>query len=143
MTMKLLLLTSIFFFSILTSFNSIHFHFIEFIFFTIFNSTQIYSFSLRIFYFQPSDSFRKVANSVDVKHDFRINAKLKDELKIRSATGTPKPATIDLNDIFISVKTTKSNHNTRLDLILNTWQQLAKEQVSFEWFNFIFFCNLQ
>ncbi len=50
-------------------------------------------------------------------------------MKIRSATATPKPPTIELNDIFISVKTTKSNHNNRLDLILNTWQQLAKEQV--------------
>lgn len=76
----------------------------------------------------------RVANTVDVKHDFRI--KPKDELKIRSATATPKPPTIELNDIFISVKTTKSNHNNRLDLILNTWQQLAKEQVSFfELFN--------
>ncbi|KAJ6642533.1 Fringe glycosyltransferase [Pseudolycoriella hygida] len=80
-----------------------------------------------------NDSFRldgRVANSVDVKHDFRNNTdiKPKDETKIRSATATPKPPTIELNDIFISVKTTKSNHNSRLDLILNTWQQLAKEQ---------------
>ncbi|XP_037044532.1 fringe glycosyltransferase-like [Bradysia coprophila] len=82
-----------------------------------------------------SDSFRRVANTVDVKHDFRIktNIKPKDELKIRSAatSATPKPPTIELNDIFISVKTTKSNHNNRLDLILNTWHQLAKEQTWF------------
>lgn len=71
----------------------------------------------------------RVANIVDVKHDFKTNIKPKDELKIRAATATPKPPTIELNDIFISVKTTKSNHNNRLDLILNTWQQLAKEQV--------------
>lgn len=86
----------------------------------------------------------RVANTVDVKHDFRIktNIQSKDESKIRSATATPKPPTIELNDIFISVKTTKSNHNNRLDLILNTWQQLAKEQVSSELFNCLIYNGL-
>ena len=39
--------------------------------------------------------------------------------------------TIDtsLSDIFISVKTTKKFHSTRLDIILKTWFNLAKEQV--------------
>lgn len=55
----------------------------------------------------------------------------------RPATATPKPPTTSLNDIFISVKTTKQNHDNRLELILNTWQQLAKQQVSF--FSTIFF----
>lgn len=36
---------------------------------------------------------------------------------------------ITLDDIFISVKTTKHYQNTRLPLILKTWFQLAKEQV--------------
>lgn len=49
--------------------------------------------------------------------------------KLRAATATPKPPTTSLNDIFISVKTTKQNHDNRLELILNTWQQLAKQQV--------------
>lgn len=47
-----------------------------------------------------------------------------------SVTGTPKPATTNLNDIFITVKTTKLYHDTRLALIIKTWFQLAKEQVS-------------
>lgn len=47
-----------------------------------------------------------------------------------SVTATPKPATINLNDIFITVKTTKLYHNTRLALIIKTWFQLAKDQVS-------------
>ena len=34
-----------------------------------------------------------------------------------------------LKDIFISVKTTKSFHKTRLDLIIKTWFNLAKDQV--------------
>lgn len=55
-----------------------------------------------------------------------------------SVTGTPKPATTNLNDIFITVKTTKLYHDTRLALIIKTWFQLAKDQVSFILFNFYF-----
>lgn len=47
-----------------------------------------------------------------------------------SVTGTPKPATTNLNDVFITVKTTKLYHDTRLALIIKTWFQLAKDQVS-------------
>lgn len=47
-----------------------------------------------------------------------------------SVTATPKPATTNLNDIFISVKTTKMYHDTRLDIIIKTWFQLAPDQVS-------------
>lgn len=45
------------------------------------------------------------------------------------ATATTRPET-QLNDIFISVKTTRSFHRTRLDLLLKTWFQLAPKQVS-------------
>lgn len=37
---------------------------------------------------------------------------------------------IDLDDIFISVKTTKKFHTTRLKAIVKTWFQLARDQVS-------------
>lgn len=56
-----------------------------------------------------------------------------------SVTATPKPITTNLNDIFITVKTTKLYHDTRLALIIKTWFQLAKEQVSFIPFLFFFF----
>ncbi|XP_071542990.1 fringe glycosyltransferase [Panulirus ornatus] len=46
------------------------------------------------------------------------------------ATATTKPATT-LDDIFISVKTTKGFHKTRLDLILKTWFTLARQQTWF------------
>lgn len=36
---------------------------------------------------------------------------------------------ITLDDIFISVKTSKHYQDTRLPIILKTWFQLAKEQV--------------
>lgn len=36
---------------------------------------------------------------------------------------------IDLDDIFISVKTTKKYHDSRLRLIVETWFQLARDQV--------------
>lgn len=41
---------------------------------------------------------------------------------------------ITLVDIFISVKTTSKNENTRLPVILKTWFQLAKEQVNIQLF---------
>lgn len=44
--------------------------------------------------------------------------------------GTEWTSNIDLDDIFISVKTTKKYHNTRLKLIVETWFQLARDQVS-------------
>uniref|UniRef100_A0A182NJ52 Fringe-like glycosyltransferase domain-containing protein n=1 Tax=Anopheles dirus TaxID=7168 RepID=A0A182NJ52_9DIPT len=46
-----------------------------------------------------------------------------------AVTGTPKPPTTELDDLLISVKTTKSYHDTRLEMIIKTWYQLAKEQV--------------
>ncbi|KAL5290952.1 MFNG family protein [Megaselia abdita] len=52
-------------------------------------------------------------------------------LSQRAVTGTPKPPTTELNDIFISVKTTKNYHDSRLALIIKTWFQLAKEQTWF------------
>lgn len=55
---------------------------------------------------------------------------LKRRLYEYSVTATPKPTTISLNDIFISVKTTKLYHDTRLDVIIKTWFQLATDQVS-------------
>lgn len=57
-----------------------------------------------------------------------------------SVTGTPKPTITTLDDIFITVKTTKLYHNTRLALIIKTWFQLAKEQVSWPFFFVLFDC---
>uniref|UniRef100_A0A6E8VR23 Fringe-like glycosyltransferase domain-containing protein n=1 Tax=Anopheles coluzzii TaxID=1518534 RepID=A0A6E8VR23_ANOCL len=47
-----------------------------------------------------------------------------------AVTGTPKPPTTELDDLLISVKTTKSYHDTRLEMIIKTWYQLAKEQTT-------------
>lgn len=58
------------------------------------------------------------------------NKHLLHDLSQRSVTGTPKPPTTELDDIFISVKTTKSYHDSRLAMIVKTWFQLAKDQVS-------------
>ena len=46
----------------------------------------------------------------------------------QQATATPKPHTT-LSDIFISVKTTKNFHQSRLDVILKTWFTLARDEV--------------
>ncbi|KAJ9590161.1 hypothetical protein L9F63_016717, partial [Diploptera punctata] len=44
------------------------------------------------------------------------------------ATGTSRPVGTQLNDVFISVKTTRNYHKWRLPVILKTWFQLAKDQ---------------
>lgn len=55
---------------------------------------------------------------------------LLDYYNSNTVTGTPKPDQYNLDDIFISVKTTKNYHNNRLAMIIKTWFQLAKDQVS-------------
>lgn len=72
--------------------------------------------------------------------DSVTNYLLKQRQHIRefSVTATPKPATTNLNDIFITVKTTKLYHDTRLALIIKTWFQLAKDQVSLKILSVIF-----
>lgn len=45
---------------------------------------------------------------------------------------------IDLDDIFISVKTTKKYHDSRLKAIVKTWFQLARDQVIFRLIPFRF-----
>lgn len=41
---------------------------------------------------------------------------------------------LTLNDIFISVKTTNSYLESRVRIIVDTWFQLAKQQVTFRLF---------
>lgn len=67
-------------------------------------------------------------NHIDTVTDYLL--KRQHKTYESSVTGTPKPAIITLDDIFITVKTTKLYHNTRLALIIKTWFQLAKQQVS-------------
>lgn len=51
--------------------------------------------------------------------------------EVPSVTATLRPLTTTLDDVFISVKTTKHYHKNRLPIILTTWFQLAKDQVSY------------
>lgn len=46
------------------------------------------------------------------------------------ATTTTAKSLVTLDDVFISVKTTKNFHATRLDVIIKTWFTLAREQVT-------------
>lgn len=69
-------------------------------------------------------------NNVPKTNDLLIKRKIHEF----AVTATPKPATTTLNDIFMTVKTTKLYHDTRLALIIKTWFQLAKEQVSVMYF---------
>ena len=50
-------------------------------------------------------------------------------MTIDAGTVTPKPTTIQLNDVFLAVKTTQMNHAKRLNIIAKTWFQMAREQV--------------
>ncbi|KAL2729833.1 fringe glycosyltransferase [Vespula maculifrons] len=45
------------------------------------------------------------------------------------ATATMVPFSTNLDDVFISVKTTKHYHRSRLPAIIGTWFQFAKDQV--------------
>ena len=45
------------------------------------------------------------------------------------ATATMALFTTNLDDVFISVKTTKHYHHSRLPAIISTWFQFAKDQV--------------
>uniref|UniRef100_A0A336MEC9 CSON000192 protein n=1 Tax=Culicoides sonorensis TaxID=179676 RepID=A0A336MEC9_CULSO len=56
---------------------------------------------------------------------------LLDYYNSNTVTGTPKPDQYKLDDIFISVKTTKNYHNNRLVMIIKTWFQLAKDQKNY------------
>lgn len=84
---------------------------------------------------QPFDSSTEWFRGKNVKNPYsrhRMNERMlmKRRLYEYSVTATPKPTTISLNDIFISVKTTQLYHETRLSLIIKTWFQLAADQVS-------------
>lgn len=79
--------------------------------------------------FNFSDIELPIERPTAAAHYLRNKHLLRD-LSQRSVTGTPKPPTTELDDIFISVKTTKSYHDSRLALIVKTWFQLAKDQVS-------------
>lgn len=46
-----------------------------------------------------------------------------------AGTVTPKPTSIQLDDIFLAIKTTQTNHAKRLSIIAKTWFQMAREQV--------------
>lgn len=45
------------------------------------------------------------------------------------ATATVAPFVTSLDNVFISVKTTKHYHHSRLPAIIDTWFQFAKNQV--------------
>ncbi|XP_026826014.1 fringe glycosyltransferase isoform X2 [Ooceraea biroi] len=47
------------------------------------------------------------------------------------ATATMAPYATNLDDVFISVKTTKHYHHSRLPAIIDTWFQFAKDQTWF------------
>lgn len=55
------------------------------------------------------------------------------------ATATVAPYSTDLNDVFISVKTTRNYHYSRLPSIISTWFQYAKDQVCyiFKYLNYL------
>lgn len=62
-----------------------------------------------------------------------VTTELHKAVHIREDAGhtiTPKPTTIQLDDIFVAVKTTKLNHAKRVDIIAKTWFQIAPKQVT-------------
>lgn len=63
-------------------------------------------------------------------------------MTIDAGTVTPKPTAIRLDDVFLAVKTTQTNHAKRLNLIAKTWFQMAREQVKV-WLDFPPFFSIE
>lgn len=79
--------------------------------------------------FQVFDKNALAPKRIQSKNVNAIETSLLMDLNLQSGMATIKPPTITLNDIFLSVKTTKANHASRLDIIIKTWLQQAKAQV--------------
>lgn len=63
--------------------------------------------------------------------EVEVPQELTSEFATATATATIKPPITTLDDVFISVKTTKAYHRKRLPIILKTWFQLARKQTWF------------
>lgn len=86
---------------------------------------------------KSKDPFSKLTSVQKQRRGFNTNVhssygleSKKEQSYSLPTSSTSKLNALKLNDIFISVKTTKSFHQTRLDVILRTWFALAKEEVS-------------
>jgi fringe protein len=73
----------------------------------------------------------------DIDKELVVGTALESVTTQPTSTATAKPHTT-LDDVFISVKTTKNFHASRLDVIIKTWFTLAREQVCF----YFIFCSL-
>lgn len=71
----------------------------------------------------------KTQNVLDQVDQYKETTIVPNEFDLPSI---PMPDTLtNLEDIFISVKTTRIFHRSRLDIILDTWFKFAKNQVKF------------
>lgn len=104
------------------------------------NALNLFTFEKNEFNFEnynENDSKRILASKLyqnDQKLHFN-QRKLQNHLVIKDRLFNQKQVpfnhrNITLDDIFISVKTTRIFHKSRLDIILDTWYQLAKNQVN-------------
>lgn len=86
---------------------------------------------------EPANSVLKFDNFPSDKDEFKSSEKssypVKSDREVLVTTPVrtePPPPGITLDDVFISVKTTKQFHESRLDVIIKTWFTLAPKQVS-------------
>lgn len=85
--------------------------------------------------FWPDRSLRSIAEDPVLLKEQNEDNEIVFESHPMSVTTQPIPSTtakslITLDDVFISVKTTKNFHAVRLDAIIKTWFTLAREQVT-------------
>ncbi|KAG5680517.1 hypothetical protein PVAND_010024 [Polypedilum vanderplanki] len=73
----------------------------------------------------------KVNNSNLFADTLNMTTQMQNQKDYNTHVNVESSPNIDLDDIFISVKTTRKYHETRLRLIIETWFQLAKDQVWF------------
>ncbi|XP_043471367.1 fringe glycosyltransferase isoform X2 [Leptopilina heterotoma] len=73
----------------------------------------------------------EINNSVAIEVPISRAAGEEDAVTPPGATATMAPFSTDLADVFISVKTTRHYHHSRLPAIISTWFQFAKDQTWF------------
>lgn len=86
-------------------------------------------------------STREIQEKTLLQNDLVKNSKT-NQRKVAAYKENVNNSQTFMNDLFISIKTTKPFHHTRLSVILRTWFILAREQVLILYISFLSFFNL-
>lgn len=81
----------------------------------------------------PSEGKKQVVDTMKKLHrrtkGFQEGSSFDKNSVLKDGSANMNQFRLSQSDIFISLKTTKSNHNSRLKLLLETWVEQAKDEV--------------